>query len=199
MPLGMLAHQPGMEPSPPALAAQSSALDCQARPEPALLTSASPSGQSVMSRAGGHRLGWRGARAPHAGPPSLRQVPVQTLRDADGPAVPPKCRVCPAAAAALHGHGWAPERRALLGERQGGMGAMGPPCLGAAEELGVGGSRKWRNLSFSFQPLSHLGVSNWQSVKPPYRHPSLGPGRCNKLPGDLGIGPVLIQGRDLLS
>uniref|UniRef100_A0A8B9WP91 Solute carrier family 43 member 1 n=1 Tax=Bos mutus grunniens TaxID=30521 RepID=A0A8B9WP91_BOSMU len=50
------------------------------------------------------------------------QVPVQTLRDADGPAVPPQCRVCPAAAAALHGHGGAPERRALLGE-------SGPPAL----------------------------------------------------------------------
>ena len=40
---------------------------------------------------------------------------------------------------------------------------------------------------------SHLAVG-----RPPYRRPSLGPGRCN-LPGDLGIGPVLIQGRDLLS
>ncbi|XP_055280120.1 large neutral amino acids transporter small subunit 3 isoform X3 [Moschus berezovskii] len=50
------------------------------------------------------------------------QVPVQTLRDADGPAVSPQCRVCPAAAAALHGHGGAPERRALLGE-------SGPPAL----------------------------------------------------------------------
>lgn len=128
-----------MEPSPPALGARSLALDCQAHPEPELLTSALPSGQSVMSRAGGHKLGWRGARAPHAGPPSLRQVPVQTLRDADGPAVPPQCRVCPAAAAALHGHGGAPERRALLGEWQGGVGAMGPPCLGAAEELGSWG------------------------------------------------------------
>lgn len=193
-----------MEPSPPALGARSLALDCQAHPEPELLTSALPSGQSVMSRAGGHKLGWRGASAPHAGPPSLRQVPVQTLRDADGPAVPPQCRVCPAAAAALHGHGGAPERRALLGEWQGGVGAMGPPCLGAAEELGVGGSRRWWNLSFSSQPggtveVAHLGVPNWWSVRPPYRRPSLGPGRCNKLPGDLGIGPVLIQGRDLLS
>ncbi|XP_024831291.1 large neutral amino acids transporter small subunit 3 isoform X1 [Bos taurus] len=54
--------------------------------------------------------------------PLRRLVPVQTLRDADGPAVPPQCRVCPAAAAALHGHGGAPERRALLGE-------SGPPAL----------------------------------------------------------------------
>ncbi|XP_040115311.1 large neutral amino acids transporter small subunit 3 isoform X2 [Oryx dammah] len=49
-------------------------------------------------------------------------VPVQTLRDPDGPAVPPECCVCPAAAASLHGHGGAPERRALLGE-------SGPPAL----------------------------------------------------------------------
>ncbi|XP_026970476.1 large neutral amino acids transporter small subunit 3 isoform X3 [Sagmatias obliquidens] len=50
------------------------------------------------------------------------QVPVQPLRDTDGPAVPHQCCVCPAPAAAFHGHGGTLERRALLGE-------SGPPAV----------------------------------------------------------------------
>ncbi|XP_013361944.1 PREDICTED: large neutral amino acids transporter small subunit 3 isoform X1 [Chinchilla lanigera] len=44
------------------------------------------------------------------------QVPVRPLRDADRPAVSQQRRVCPPAAAALHGHGGPPARGALLGE-----------------------------------------------------------------------------------
>ncbi|XP_022447677.1 large neutral amino acids transporter small subunit 3 isoform X10 [Delphinapterus leucas] len=50
------------------------------------------------------------------------QVPVQPLRDTDGPAIPHQCCVCPAPAAAFHGHGGTLERRALLGE-------SGPPAV----------------------------------------------------------------------
>ncbi|XP_061057754.1 large neutral amino acids transporter small subunit 3 isoform X2 [Eubalaena glacialis] len=50
------------------------------------------------------------------------QVPVQPLRDTDGPAVPHQCCVRPAPAAAFHGHGGTLERRALLGE-------SGPPAV----------------------------------------------------------------------
>ncbi|XP_036076957.1 large neutral amino acids transporter small subunit 3 isoform X3 [Rousettus aegyptiacus] len=50
------------------------------------------------------------------------QVPVQPLWDIDRPAVPHQCRVRPAPAAALHGHGGAFERRPLLGE-------SGPPVI----------------------------------------------------------------------
>ena len=106
----------------------SPALDRQARPEPEFLTSAWPGGQSVPS--GGRAPGWRGARLTRG--PARPQVPLQALRDADGPAVAAQRRVCSAAAAALHGHGGAPARRALLGEPQRGVGAAGPPCLGAA-------------------------------------------------------------------
>ncbi|XP_073071915.1 large neutral amino acids transporter small subunit 3 isoform X4 [Manis javanica] len=49
-------------------------------------------------------------------------VPIQPLRDADGPAVTHQCCVCPAPAAALYGHGGTLERRALLGE-------SGPPAV----------------------------------------------------------------------
>ena len=125
----------------------SPALDRQARPEPEFLTSAWPGGQSVPS--GGRAPGWRGARLTRG--PARPQVPLQALRDADGPAVAAQRRVCSAAAAALHGHGGAPARRALLGEPQRGVGAAGPPCLGAAEELGAGGSRLRWNRSFSSQ------------------------------------------------
>ncbi|XP_029063407.1 large neutral amino acids transporter small subunit 3 isoform X8 [Monodon monoceros] len=44
------------------------------------------------------------------------QVPVQPLRDTDGPAIPHQCCVCPAPAAAFHGHGGTLERRALLAD-----------------------------------------------------------------------------------
>ncbi|XP_029770579.1 large neutral amino acids transporter small subunit 3 isoform X1 [Suricata suricatta] len=50
------------------------------------------------------------------------QVPVQPLWDADGSAVSHQCCICPAAAAAFHGHGGTLERRPLLGE-------SGPPAL----------------------------------------------------------------------
>ena len=148
-----------MDPSPPALGAQSSALDRQARPEPEFLTSARPGGQSVQS--GGRAPGWRGARLTRG--PARPQVPLQALRDADGPAVAAQRRVCPAAAAALHGHGGAPERRALLGEPQRGVGAAGPPCLGTAEELGAGGSRLRWNRSFSSQQEASGRALLWGS------------------------------------